>query len=187
MRCTRQPYEFYVTPADKHASRVYFQGGGGCWNERNCGLIVSRPSMRSSTTPIVHGSKHATGVFDLGRCAQSAQDYTIVFAPYCTADVHLGVRTGSFRIRRRQAPRHPLSGPRQRAARHGLGRANYPQAQVSLSAAAAPARFPRRSSRRNWRGAIRVDASYSSATGQAGIALRASRDCLHRMGRRRRR
>ena len=90
------PYEFYVRPADKQRVAVYFQGGGGCWNERNCGLV-----SRQTFDAVVEEAdrpwdKHATGVFDLADARNPLKDYTIVFAPYCTADVHLGVRTARF-------------------------------------------------------------------------------------------
>jgi hypothetical protein len=36
------PYEFYVHPGDPRRVALYFQGGGGCWNSRNCGLDGQR-------------------------------------------------------------------------------------------------------------------------------------------------
>ena len=32
------PYEFYVHEGDPKRLAIYFQGGGGCWNSKNCGL-----------------------------------------------------------------------------------------------------------------------------------------------------
>lgn len=34
----QSPYELYVRAGDPRKVAVYFQGGGGCWNDGNCGL-----------------------------------------------------------------------------------------------------------------------------------------------------
>jgi Pectinacetylesterase len=91
------PYEFYVHPGDKRRVAIYFQGGGGCWNERNCGLTDKQTfdaTIDDADRPWL--SKPATGVFDVADARNPLREYTIVMAPYCTADVHLGVRTGRF-------------------------------------------------------------------------------------------
>jgi Pectinacetylesterase len=91
------PYEFYVRRADPRRVAVYFQGGGGCWNSRNCGLDGQRTfeaSVDQSDQP--WQGKGASGIFDVANGANPLREFTIVMAPYCTADVHLGVRTARY-------------------------------------------------------------------------------------------
>jgi hypothetical protein len=90
------PYEFYVHEADPKRIAVYFQGGGGCWNNRNCGLEGQRtfePTVDDGDKPWL---KYGTGIFDVTHADNPLREFTLVLATYCTADVHLGVRTGRF-------------------------------------------------------------------------------------------
>jgi Pectinacetylesterase len=88
------PYEFYVHEGDPRRLAIYFQGGGACWNTRNCGLDGQRtfePAVDDGDRPWLKGQ--GTGIFDVANPANPLREFTIVLAPYCTADVHLGVGT----------------------------------------------------------------------------------------------
>jgi hypothetical protein len=92
------PYEFYVHEGDPQRVAIYFQGGGGCWNSRNCGLDGQRvfdASVDDSDRPWIK-STVVTGILDASNPANPLREFTIVFAPYCTADVHMGVNTVRF-------------------------------------------------------------------------------------------
>lgn len=91
------PYEFYVHQGDAKKVAIYFQGGGACWNSKNCGLDGRRifdNSVDDTDRPWKRGQ--ATGIFDVGNPANPLHEFTLVMAPYCTADVHMGVRTVRF-------------------------------------------------------------------------------------------
>lgn len=91
------PYEFHVRSGDERKLAVYFQGGGACWNSRNCGLDGQRTFEATvDETDRPWSAKAAAGIFDLANPSNPLRDYTIVMAPYCTADVHLGVRTNRY-------------------------------------------------------------------------------------------
>jgi hypothetical protein len=90
-------YEFYVHRGDPKRLAIYFQGGGACWNSRNCGLDGRRmfdDSVGEVDRPWLPG--RAAGIFDTTNPKNPLREFTIVLAPYCTADVHLGVRTSRF-------------------------------------------------------------------------------------------
>jgi hypothetical protein len=92
------PYEFYVHEGDPRRLAIYFQGGGGCWNSRNCGLDGQRifdAGVDDSDRPWLKGAV-VGGILDAGNPANPLREFTIVFAPYCTADVHMGVDTVRF-------------------------------------------------------------------------------------------
>jgi hypothetical protein len=92
------PYEFYVHEGDPRRLAIYFQGGGGCWNSRNCGLDGQKTfenAVDDGDRPWVNKAG-AGGILDAANPANPLREFTIVYAPYCTADVHLGVRTERF-------------------------------------------------------------------------------------------
>jgi hypothetical protein len=80
-------YSFFVRPADPARLLIYFQGGGACWFHRNCSPERD-PSYKISVAdddPARYG-----GIFDFDNPANPFADYSVVFAPYCSADVFLG-------------------------------------------------------------------------------------------------
>ena len=92
------PYEFYVHEGDPRRVAIYFQGGGGCWNSRNCGLDGQKTfenAVDDGDRPWMNKAG-AGGILDAANPANPLREFTIVYAPYCTADVHLGVRTERF-------------------------------------------------------------------------------------------
>lgn len=92
------PYEFYVHEGDPRRIALYFQGGGGCWNSRNCGLDGQRTfenAVDDQDRPWVNQAG-AGGILDAANPANPLREFTIVYAPYCTADVHLGLRSERF-------------------------------------------------------------------------------------------
>src|SRR5215207_6729019 len=92
------PYEFYVHEGDPRRVAIYFQGGGGCWNSGNCGLDGQKTfenAVDDGDRPWLKGPG-VGGILDAANPANPLHEFTIVYAPYCTADVHLGVRTERF-------------------------------------------------------------------------------------------
>ena len=80
------PYSFFVRQGDPNKLLVYFQGGGACWFRQNCD-----PQMSPSYSIQVGNIDTANfGIFNLDNPDNPFKDHTTVFAPYCTADVHMG-------------------------------------------------------------------------------------------------
>jgi hypothetical protein len=73
---------------------VYFQGGGACWNGANCNLRGR--STFDAGVDSTDDPTHALGILDLDNPANPIRRYSIVFIPYCTADVHLGTRARTY-------------------------------------------------------------------------------------------
>ena len=80
-------YRFYVKPGDPSKLLVYLQGGGACWMRSNCDPAMS-PTYTINVAG-VHPARYG-GIFDAGNEANPFSAHTMVFAPYCSADVHLG-------------------------------------------------------------------------------------------------
>lgn len=81
-------YSFYVRPANSEKLVVYFQGGGACWFGQICDLNATPtydPTVDETDDP-----SQASGILDFNNEANPLADYSFVFIPYCTADVHIG-------------------------------------------------------------------------------------------------
>jgi hypothetical protein len=87
------PYQFFVRKADPARLLVYFQGGGACWFAENCATHLQpsyKINVHEDTPP------RASGIFDFTHSDNPFRDYSVVMAPYCTGDVHIGDNTATY-------------------------------------------------------------------------------------------
>ncbi|MCK6589677.1 MAG: pectinacetylesterase family protein, partial [Polyangiaceae bacterium] len=71
---------------------IYLQGGGACFNGATC--LQNASSYTSQNFDGWKGSGGVSGIFDTSNPANSVKDWSAVFIPYCTGDVHSGNATG---------------------------------------------------------------------------------------------
>ncbi len=91
------PYMYWVYPGETDNLLLYFQGGGGCWNATTCrddgaafnGFMSQRISANNN--PARRG-----GVLALDHPENPFGDYTVVYIPVCTGDVHWGDQVTDF-------------------------------------------------------------------------------------------
>ncbi len=88
-------WNFYVREAADPAAKVIvmFEGGGACWSAVTC--LPEAGFYKQTVLDGRDGYDAAVlteigGVFDADNPANPLADYTVVFVPYCTGDVHLG-------------------------------------------------------------------------------------------------
>ena len=115
--CSRgTPYAFFVRRGRTDRVVLEFMGGGACWSDKTCGLMqgtfnedvgfmrqlfgnaadaaVARGGASPpSTAPIGEGSTIPSGIADP---AGDYGDWTHVFVPYCTGDLHWGNATVTY-------------------------------------------------------------------------------------------
>jgi len=78
------PFRFFHREgADPSRLLVWFQGGGACWNWVSC-------SGMFDTSVDDDELAGYGGIFDFEHPDNPFREYTVVFVPYCTGDVHLG-------------------------------------------------------------------------------------------------
>lgn len=80
-------YRFYVKQGDPAKFMFYLEGGGACWDGSNCDPDL-QPSYQvnlATTDP-----QRAHGILAFDHPQNPLADYTVVYAPYCSGDVHLG-------------------------------------------------------------------------------------------------
>jgi hypothetical protein len=83
------PFSFYFRAGSPDKLMVYFQGGGACWRSSNCDP-AQKPSYDQSVE--ANDDPKPAGVVDFGNAENPLADYSALFVPYCTGDVHLGTR-----------------------------------------------------------------------------------------------
>lgn len=86
-------YHFYVRPGDPQRVLFYLQGGGACWNALTCDPDL-QPSYRINLAGFDLSSRR--GIFEFEHPENPFSEYTVVLAPYCTGDVHLGDRVATY-------------------------------------------------------------------------------------------
>lgn len=92
---TDPSYRFWVRHGHPKRVVVYFEGGGACWDDLTCtfpiapGLPQQVPQFFVPQVPPGSPDDYP-GLFDETRKDNPVQDWTIVYLPYCTGDLHLG-------------------------------------------------------------------------------------------------
>ncbi len=105
--CSKAPgsnpeFHFWARRGTSNRLVVFFEGGGACWDGATCALPIT-----SSTAPGAAALYKAevlpsddpwiySGVFDLANPRNPVADWSFVYVPYCTGDIHSGSRTASY-------------------------------------------------------------------------------------------
>ena len=102
------PYAFWFKQGSVDGLVVYFDGGGGCWNDLTC----AQPRLARDRSgagglykaELIPGDDptRMSGLFDLSNPRNPVRDWSMLFVSYCTGDVHSGSNTARYT--------HPDSG-----------------------------------------------------------------------------
>jgi hypothetical protein len=88
-------YRFFVYRGDPSKLLVEFEGGGACWSAETCELeIFNRRVTIDPETALRLGMFQ--GIYDRTRADNPFRDYTHVYIPYCTGDLHWGNTTQAY-------------------------------------------------------------------------------------------
>lgn len=85
------PWSYFVREADPTRVLFYLEGGGACFTADMC-----RTTSGSYKTAVGTGPAGGSGIFDLANPDNPFADWSIVFVPYCTGDVHAGDLTKDY-------------------------------------------------------------------------------------------
>jgi len=83
-------FNFWVREASPEKVVVFLEGGGACFSAETCA-----PDNEVYHTAITEGPDRE-GIFDVADERNPFADYSFVFVPYCTGDVHLGNATTDY-------------------------------------------------------------------------------------------
>jgi hypothetical protein len=81
------PYSFWVREADPTKVVFFLQGGGACFDAQSCSPASG---IYKRTTGPEDNPASLGGIFDATNEKNPFADYSMIFVPYCTGDVHLG-------------------------------------------------------------------------------------------------
>lgn len=91
-------FSFFIKRGNPNKLLVGFDGGGACWNEATCigSVLTSSPTYSRVVDETPESLAQGQGVFDDRNPDNPFGEYTKVFVPYCTADVHWGSRDTTY-------------------------------------------------------------------------------------------
>lgn len=70
---------------------IYFEGGGGCFDLATCSLFYSSfANFDQAAFGLLVPTLLSSGLFDDGEPDNPVHDWSFVYVPYCTGDVHAG-------------------------------------------------------------------------------------------------
>ncbi len=98
-------FRFFARAGDPKKLLVYFQGGGGCWTAATCDRENNPTYTTTAPNELIEAvageprpEGAMNGIFDYTREDNPLADYSAVFVPYCTGDVHLGNTLASYEV-----------------------------------------------------------------------------------------
>ncbi len=91
------PYSYWTRTADPDKVVLYFQGGGACFSADMCAEGSDNYSQVASGLEVTGtDDRDPSGVFDLNDPANPFKDWSFVYVPYCTGDLHLGDNVNEY-------------------------------------------------------------------------------------------
>lgn len=94
-------YSFFVQRGNSRKLLLAFDGGGACWNANTCltSAVSGRAVYSLAITDTPESLARRGGALRSNDPRNPFRDYTKVFVPYCTADVHWGSKDTSYSTR----------------------------------------------------------------------------------------
>jgi hypothetical protein len=90
-RCARGgPYRFWFRKADPERLLIFFQGGGGCFDERTCAV---GSTWFDDRVDVGDEPEFNDGILNLTKPRNPFRTWSMVYIPSCTGDAHVGSRT----------------------------------------------------------------------------------------------
>ena len=89
-------FNFWVREADPAKVVLFLEGGGACFDPTSCAFTAGESTTYDWNISPDDDPALKTGVFDPSLGENPLADYTFVYVPYCTGDVHLGNLTREY-------------------------------------------------------------------------------------------
>jgi len=99
---TDKTYSFWAKKGKSANLVVYFEGGGACWDDFTCTFPIMDslpasayqffvPAVPPDSDPAAY-----SGIFEAANPANPVKDWSMVYIPYCTGDLHTGSTTQTY-------------------------------------------------------------------------------------------
>ncbi|MGA9277551.1 pectin acetylesterase-family hydrolase [Ilumatobacter sp.] len=88
-------FTFFEREGDPTKVMFYFEGGGACFNAETCDPVdgTYTPTIDPNVATAL---ADRGGLFDVDNPENPLADYSVVYVPYCTGDVHIGDATTEY-------------------------------------------------------------------------------------------
>ncbi len=99
---TDPEFKFWSKTGASKSLVIYFEGGGACWDNLTCtfpiGSGLPSPAPQFYVPQIFPGTNPAnySGLFEQANPANPVKDWSFVYIPYCTGDIHGGSATRQY-------------------------------------------------------------------------------------------
>jgi hypothetical protein len=85
------------TQGGKNQLLIYFEGGGACWDYNTCFVLQTASNLQGGYGQAeLGGGVFGNGLFNREDPGNPFKDYTFVYLPYCTGDVHSGSQVTTY-------------------------------------------------------------------------------------------
>ena len=91
-------FSFFIRKGDPHKLLIALDGGGACWDPNTCiGSALAGDAVYTlAVDETVESLEMTGGIGDLDQPDNPFSDFTQVFVPYCTGDVHWGSKDTQY-------------------------------------------------------------------------------------------
>lgn len=95
-------YKFWFRRGTADGLVVFFDGGGACWDDVTCAIPRLRNDARDddgfykAELISTDDPNRFNGIFDLDNPRNPVRNWSFVYIPYCTGDVHTGSNTAHY-------------------------------------------------------------------------------------------
>lgn len=109
------PFSIFVRKGRSENLIIHFSGGGACWDGVTCAspitmlsILSGDPKLKSYYVPRIYKfiPKLITGLLDNQDDANPFKDWSVVYIPYCTGDLHVGNVTNVYNYNSREFEIH---------------------------------------------------------------------------------
>ena len=99
---TNSEFHFWAKRGTADKLVIFFEGGGACWDGMTCSLPIdpaASPDTPQLYAPAIlpgNDPRALDGLFDTENDQNPVHDWSYVYVPYCTGDVHAGSVTQTY-------------------------------------------------------------------------------------------
>lgn len=105
--CSRAPganaaFHFWARRGSTNKLVVFFEGGGACWDSATCSLPITAnsqpgaPGLYKAEILPSDDPTRLSGIFAVGDARNPLKDWSMVYVPYCTGDIHSGSKSTGY-------------------------------------------------------------------------------------------
>jgi Pectinacetylesterase len=89
-------FNFWVRDGDPDKVVLFLEGGGACFDPTTCAFTAGQSAKYDWNISPDDDPALMSGIFDFSRAENPFADYTFIYVPYCTGDIHLGDLTREY-------------------------------------------------------------------------------------------